>query len=262
MEVGTTSQLLELQGLCKPDPEGYREDFELQLRHFRDSLSLFLLRPSEESKRFGELANFLAQVSHVYKQSVKGVPKELAQLLEKHHEVLHPQLRRTHVNALVLLRRRGAVTTNEVLPLFFRLFRCPDKQLRKALFKHIVNDVREVNKKHRNEGINKALQNFLFEMVADTESESVARRALSVLVSLYRRGVWADSKGICVIASACLHPSVRVMRAGLHFFMGHDQEDDESDEESEDEAPDEKEDEDVTEMFARLRKEARKLQDD
>mmetsp|Transcript_9692 Transcript_9692/g.35495 ORF Transcript_9692/g.35495 Transcript_9692/m.35495 type:complete len:750 (-) Transcript_9692:1617-3866(-) len=242
MEVGTTSRLLELQGLCKTDPEGYREDFELQLRHYKASLSLFLLKPSDESKHFGELALFLAQVSHVYKKNVKDVPAELAHLLEKHHEILHPQLRRTLVNALMLLRRRGAVHSNQVLPLFFRLFRCQDKQLRRALFKHIVSDIREVNKKHRNESTNKALQNFLFEMVADTESESVARRSLSVLVDLYRRGVWADSKSISVIASACLHPSVRVMTPGLHFFMGHDQEeeDDSEDESDDDEGQDPK----------------------
>lgn len=44
-----------------------------------------------------------------------------------------------HMQALVLLRNRNQLTPNEVLPLFFRMFRCQDKQLRQMLFKHIVS---------------------------------------------------------------------------------------------------------------------------
>ena len=45
---------------------------------------------------------------------------------------LHPP------QALILMRNRSQLDAMTVLPLFFRLFRCQDKQLRHQLFKHIV----------------------------------------------------------------------------------------------------------------------------
>lgn len=40
--------------------------------------------------------------------------------------------------ALILLRNRNQLPAVQVLPLFFRLFRCQDKPLRQLLFRHIV----------------------------------------------------------------------------------------------------------------------------
>ena len=54
--------LLALQNLVKRDPDGYKEDFERQYRHFKALLSVFSLRPHAESKEFGDLAMFLAHV--------------------------------------------------------------------------------------------------------------------------------------------------------------------------------------------------------
>lgn len=47
-------------------------------------------------------------------------------------------LRRLSTQVLILLRNRGHLTPMQVLPLFFRLFRCQDKSLRQLLFRHIV----------------------------------------------------------------------------------------------------------------------------
>lgn len=60
------------------------------------------------------------------------------QLLDTHSEALDSALRQAAVKALILLRNRGQVSPMEVLPLFFRLFRCRDKALRQMLFSHIV----------------------------------------------------------------------------------------------------------------------------
>ena len=43
------------------------------------------------------------------------------------------------LQALILLRNRGQLKPETVLPLFFGLFRCQDKQLRQMLFRHIVS---------------------------------------------------------------------------------------------------------------------------
>ncbi len=36
----------------------------------------------------------------------------------------------------------------ELLPLFFRLFRCPDKALRRLLFRHIIAGARPLTQAH------------------------------------------------------------------------------------------------------------------
>ena len=51
-----------LQGNIKRDPAGYADEFQLQWRHYKACLDLFLLKPDQSGSEFGELANFIAQV--------------------------------------------------------------------------------------------------------------------------------------------------------------------------------------------------------
>lgn len=38
----------------------------------------------------------------------------------------------------------------------------------------------------------------------DSDSDLIARKALDVMVELYRRQVWTDARSVNVIAAACL----------------------------------------------------------
>lgn len=80
----------------------------------------------------------MAQVCTCYPQQTAGFAQEIMDLLDKHYAVLSSSLRQSLVKSLILLRNRGHLKSAEVLPLFFRLFRCQDKNLRDLLFKHIV----------------------------------------------------------------------------------------------------------------------------
>ena len=55
-----------------------------------------------------------------------------------------------------------------------------------------MSDIRAANAKHKNNQLNKTLQNFLFTMMAD-ENEMAARKSLDVMMELYRRRVWCVS---------------------------------------------------------------------
>jgi len=55
----------------------------------------------------------------------------------------------------------GSVQAVELLPLFFRLFRCADKQLRVMIFRHIVADIKGANKNKRDDRLNRSVQSFL-----------------------------------------------------------------------------------------------------
>ncbi len=84
------------------------------------------------------------QVSQCYPKDTQGFTAEIIQLLETHYAVLDPALRRGLVKALILLRNKGQLTATELHPLFFRLFRCQDKDLRQMLFRHIIAGVTRI----------------------------------------------------------------------------------------------------------------------
>lgn len=55
-----------------------------------------------------------------------------------------------------------------VLPVLFKLFRCPDKVLRKTLSNHIISDIAKLNEKSNNVHVNKTIQNFMYSMLQVT----------------------------------------------------------------------------------------------
>ncbi|KAJ1821133.1 Severe Depolymerization of Actin [Coemansia sp. RSA 2599] len=237
------SNLPQLQNLIKRDPQSYQEEFKQQLHHFEASLAIFELKPDEEAKDFGELIGFLSQVVKCYPKQGARFPKQLIELVQKHYPVLNSELRRSIVQALILLRSRGVVSNLRVMPLFFTLFRCHDKPLRKLLYAHIVNDVKNANKgKHRNHKLNKALQGFMYTMITAADAQDkygegaiAAKKSIDVCIDLYRKNIWTDAKAINVIAQACFSPITKVMMTAVQFFL-HPQKpdgDDDSDSEAE-----------------------------
>ena len=63
----------------------------------------------------------------------------------------------TLVTCLKIMRGKDTVQPAVVPPVFLKLFRCKDKELRKFLHGCIVNDLKDLNKKSKNNGINKKL---------------------------------------------------------------------------------------------------------
>ena len=53
----------------------------------------------------------------------------------------------------------------EILPVLMELQTLGDRTLRKLAALHIVQDVRRMNMKHRNESKNRALQNIMFQLL-------------------------------------------------------------------------------------------------
>ena len=51
-------------------------------------------------------------------------------LIDEHQDLLPPPVRKTMVQALILLKNKGILGAVDVLPLMFRLFRVQDKALR------------------------------------------------------------------------------------------------------------------------------------
>lgn len=118
-----------------------------------------------------------------------------------------------------MLRNKDLISATQVLQLFFKLLRCEDKLLRKTIYQYVVSDIKNVNAKHKNAKLNSALQNFMFSMLQESSAITV-KTALDILIELYRRNLWHDSKTVNVISTACFSKITKVMVAGLKFFLG------------------------------------------
>lgn len=214
-------KLPQLQNMVKRDPGAYKTEFLMQLRHYESEYQLFLLQPAKESAHFGALVSFLGHVAKCYPTEMAAFPAQIMTLLQDHYLVLDAGLRRTLVQSLMLMRNRNLVDAVTLLKLFFELFRCPDKRLRELLYQHIVSDLRGLNATTKNVKVNKALQNFLFDMLQD-ENEAAAVKSLQVLVDLFKRKIWHDQRTVNVIATACTSKNTKLLVLSINFFLGID----------------------------------------
>ena len=224
--------LLELQSRCKRDPDGYRDDFLMQLEHFKAVHAVFsnnallgtttTTGANKDHENFGDLVTFLAHTHGTYENESSWFPGMLVSLVDANCARLDASLRRRMVAALIVLRNRNFVRVNAALPLFFKLFRCPDKQLRSLVFKHVVADVKLANKKKKNEAYNRVVRQFLRDAVRD-ENPVAAKKALAIVTELYRRNIWNDAKSVNLVVEACYHEHPKILVAGLKFFLGQDE---------------------------------------
>lgn len=146
--------LPQLQNLIKRDPESYSDEFHTQYEHFLSLLEIFALNPGEENKSLDEVVMFIAQVAQCYPHVCQQFPKHIADLLKNSATVLDPAMRNCFVKALILLRNKNLVPALDILELFFHLLRCQDKNLRTFLQTHIVQDIKNMNAKHKDMKLN------------------------------------------------------------------------------------------------------------
>jgi protein SDA1 len=144
-------------------------------------------------------------------------------------------IRKTCVSALILMRNKGALEPLRVLELFFRLMAViPDKTLREILYKHMVNDIRNINKKgKRDDKVNRAIQSFLHRVVSthgqekkqgeggdeEAATDIAAKRATDMVCELYRRQVWTDDRTVAILASAAVSKNTTVASRAMRFFL-------------------------------------------
>ncbi|XP_050542458.1 protein SDA1 homolog [Daktulosphaira vitifoliae] len=233
------NNLPQLQNLIKRDPASYKDEFLQQQRHYKSLLAVFTLRPSDFNKSLDELVMFMAQVAHCYPGELKTFAQELTDLLQTHGPVLDKDMRMTFCRALILLRNKKLLTPTDLLSLFFGLLRSQDKELRKFLESHIVSDIKNLNSKHKDAKLNRNLQNFMYTMLKDNNAKA-AKMSLGIMIDLYKKNIWKDTKTVNVISTGCFSKITKVMVAALKFFVTidtNDSSDDSDSSSSDDEGP-------------------------
>jgi protein SDA1 len=128
-------------------------------------MELFALKPDQKSQEFADMVHFLAHVSKSYKEIIQPFSQNVYELLDKHVDVLHPQLRMQLLQALMHMRHQGLIEAEALLALCFRLFQCHDKALKTALHSFIVQDIKLANSKGRNDRLNKRVQNYMYRII-------------------------------------------------------------------------------------------------
>ncbi|CAF0907524.1 unnamed protein product [Adineta ricciae] len=230
-----TRSLPHLQNLIKRDPDAYREDFKLQYLHFESQFLELAAKPDAWNKSLADNISFVSQVAHCYREECKGLPQMFMDTLRLYSTVLNNDIRLVIVRALILMRNRGLIECLQLCELFFlRLLQCQDRLLRVTIQSHIINDIKKQNEKHKNHKLNSTLQNFMCTIIKESNATAV-KMALDIMVDLYRKNIWNDTKTVNIIASTCFSKITKVQVAALNFFLGNNQsKDDGKDSDSDD----------------------------
>ncbi|KYQ89192.1 SDA1 domain-containing protein [Tieghemostelium lacteum] len=218
MASGRILDLLQLQNLTKRDPSAYKDEFLQQFNHYKTQLNIFQLKPTKDYKHFAQLVSYLSHVCKCYPKELSEFPKQISDLLEHSCNNLEPDLRRILAKSLILMRNRDLLPQITLLSLFFKLFRVHDKPLRSLLYSYIVSDIKNTNLKSKNVKLNKSLQNFMFTMMND-DSEIASKMSLKVMVELFRKKVWHDTKTVNVISNGVFSKNSKIIITTLNFFL-------------------------------------------
>eukprot|EP00922_Rhytidocystis_sp_ex-Travisia-forbesii_P017273 GHVS01025785.1.p1 GENE.GHVS01025785.1~~GHVS01025785.1.p1 ORF type:complete len:792 (+),score=116.26 GHVS01025785.1:169-2544(+) len=246
---GGVISLPSLQNKIKRDPAAYEADFSLQFSHFEATLELFKASPHKPAKEFTELVMFIAQTAPCYATAVSPTGRSkscgntikagykggsmlarlggcsskfadmIIQVMQDNIEALHGYTRKALVAALILLRNRSQISTQKLLPVWFHLFGSEDKHLRSSLFAHIIKDIAKINTTDKSHQSHTTLKTYLYQRIFDQHPYR-CRRAIAILIELYRQRVWIDDRTVNVIASATLSPDSKVCVAAATFLMG------------------------------------------
>jgi protein SDA1 len=184
------------------------------------------LRTQQESNRISSLLIGLLLGSSEASLNSTAKGQSVSMTMPTSALQLHKDVRKACVSALILMRNKGAVEPLRLLELFFKILSVvPDKALRELLHRHIVNDIRNINKKgKRDEQVNRRIQSFLHRVISlpqdgDEATELAAKRATDMVCELYRRSVWTDDRAVAILASAVVSKNSTVMARSMRFFL-------------------------------------------
>lgn len=228
--------LTQLQSLVKRDPESYREVVQEHIQEFENLFTEFPEAPNAQHERLGQLMKFLGQVSAFFVEELKNFPSKLLTVLNNYHTALNPEFRKALFGTLVMLRNREQIPALSILPVCFKLFRCQDKELRRNAFNFMVSDIKRINKHSQNYQLNKQLQGFVYSMVDDSNL-TAAKKSIHLMMTMYTKRIWTDSRTVNVIASGCCSKQPKIVRIASTFLIEADQEMLASDSEDEEEEP-------------------------
>eukprot|EP01022_Parablepharisma_sp_SALTPOND_P009651 TRINITY_DN139_c0_g1_i10.p6 TRINITY_DN139_c0_g1~~TRINITY_DN139_c0_g1_i10.p6 ORF type:complete len:820 (-),score=155.54 TRINITY_DN139_c0_g1_i10:3345-5804(-) len=241
---GQSIDLPALQDKIKRQPELYRNEFNEYYDLFKKLLPDLRDNPGKDQPTICSFLLFFTHLFDRFPKELQFLSTELVNIVEQYYGILHVTTRAICVQCLTILRSKNLISPTLVIPLFVKLFKSEDKKLRESLFNIIVNDIKRINKQKKNvvwliflpqQHINTQLQNCLYNLI-EHHTDKTAKAALLIMLELYRRRVWTDTKTVNAISSGCLSKNSKMVMAACKFMLdinldGEDLEEDESDQE-------------------------------
>ncbi|CAO1618913.1 unnamed protein product [Jaminaea pallidilutea] len=256
-----TSNLPALQNLLKRDPDAYTDEFKQQWNHYQSLRAIYAaniggMEPGtsaaviagtggtggrmgkEHEDRFRELLAFVTQLVPSYPVITEGFPKDLSDLLLKHHASLSPDIRHAALRSIILLHNRDVINSEEMLRTLFPLLSVTTSSTLRALIQStILTDIKNANAKTKHHRLNRVVQGLLFGVVedgiksagavdayadkrrAEPKGKSQALWAVRLAADLWRKNIWNDAKTVSLLALACFHPHPKVQSSAVRFFL-------------------------------------------
>lgn len=81
--------------------------------------------------------------------------------------------------------------------------------MRQYLFSAIIGVLKLINKRAKNIHVNKAQQNFVYDMIKDPQ-ETAAKKSLLVMIELYKKKIWNDENTVNIIGQAALQQNSKL----------------------------------------------------
>lgn len=131
---------------------------------------------------------------------------------------MNPYLRMKLVTSYVIMRNKNLILPIKSISFLLSLFNCQDKELRKVVSSHIINDIKRMNQHHKNQNINKQVQNYIFEILKKN-SDNLAKRSIQIMITLYKKNIWNDDKTVNIIAQGCFNDYYKIKLIACYFLI-------------------------------------------
>lgn len=160
----------------------------------------------------------MAKSVRFFPEKLGFVPTTTMSLMNELGKSLHPYNRKKCISAIMILRAKNILYPISTIEFLLRQFNIEDKELRKILYKYILNDVRRMNKHHKNNKINQELKKFISQYITKY-SDKTAQKSLQLMIEFYRRNIWTDNRTVNIIADGCFNASPKIRVIASHFLI-------------------------------------------
>ena len=207
-----------LQDKINRDKTSYKEEFYKILKIFKEQFEILLLFPNKNIKNFKELLLFFSHISNSFPNELEFIRRDLPQIISDNYLIIPHEMRLSIVDSLNLLQKKNLLSPLITIPLFFNLIKCNDKILRKKVTDFIISNLKNINENHKNSEINKKIQNLCEKLLRDS-NQKLARKTLNIMIILYKKKIWNDSRLINCIANAITIKDIKMANAICLFFL-------------------------------------------
>ena len=193
--------LLLLQNKLKRDPSSYQQDFDTQFIHFKALLEIFKLNLLQENEDLQQSAMFLSHCSPMYKNC--DFQPILMEFMFLNYLKMAPITRLKLVQSLLFLFKQLDL---RIVELTFLLLELPDKILRDLIKNFLVQKLKRETK------LKLKVQSMIL--------KNLNYRKMQIVIELYQKNCWIDSKTVTIIADGINSQDLKLMKLSCLFFLG------------------------------------------